>query len=340
MPLILLILAGCRPDAATAPAPMTLSAEQRAAQLASFDRVWSAVKENHYDPKMNGVDWDAVRVELRPKVEAAASEEEVRNILMAMLERLKLSHYAIAESGGEAGSSEAAVEYRSFVPPLARNSPEKIVQFGNVPPVPLRYHYERLPENVGYFYFSIFLNPPTVMPAFNTALDDARSADGFILDLRHNPGGIGIMAVGIGNAFVDKADQKLGTMIQRSGELNFVLNPQAEPYTKPLAILIDAHSGSTSEILAGGLKDLGRARVFGIRSAGQALPSLIETLPNGDRFQFAVANYISTGGQTLEGNGVTPDEIVPYELPYDLPDPVVAAAVKWIQSQTSNKSTP
>jgi C-terminal processing protease CtpA/Prc len=77
-----------------------------------------------------------------------------------------------------------------------------------------------------------------------------------------------------------------------------------------VAILVDAHTGSTSEILSGGLKDIGRARIFGTRTAGAALPSVFKKLPNGDGFQYAIANYISEGGKPLEGIGVTPDQEV------------------------------
>ena len=50
------------------------------------------------------------------------------------------------------------------------------------------------------------------------------------------------------------------------------------------------------------MKDVKRARIFGTRTAGAALPSVISKLPNGDGFQYAIANYISEGGKPLEGN--------------------------------------
>src|SRR5439155_10687832 len=125
-----------------------------------------------------------------------------------------------------------------------------------------------------------------------------------------NPGGLGIMAIGMGNWFVNQPHQELGTMTMRDGELRFVLNPRPETFDGPVAILVDSCSASTSEILAGGLKDLGRARIFGTRTAAAALPSVIERLPNGDGFQYAIANYISEGGKALEGLGVEPDEEV------------------------------
>jgi hypothetical protein len=85
----------------------------------------------------------------------------------------------------------------------------------------------------------------------------------------------------------------------------------------------------------GGLKDLGRAHIVGSRTAGAALPSIIERLPNGDGFQYAVANYVSKGGEVLEGIGVMPDvEVIPTrEALLQGKDPVCEAAIAWIRDQ-------
>jgi len=132
--------------------------------------------------------------------------------------------------------------------------------------------------------------------------------------------------------FVEEKGQRLGTMIMRTGEFNFIINTRANGYHGRVALLIDDLSASTSEIFAGGLQDLKLARVFGTRTAGAALPSMIEKLPNGDGFQYAIANYISEGGEVLEGVGVVPDvEVVPTrENLQSEGDPILEAARKWL----------
>src|ERR1700688_1683989 len=121
----------------------------------------------------------------------------------------------------------------------------------------------------------------------------------------------------------------------RDATLNCVINPRAEVFAGPVAVLVDGSSASTSEIFAGGLKDLGRARIFGTRTAAAALPSVIQKLPNGDGFQYAVANYISEGGKALAGAGVTHDVEVKLtrQAPLAGHDPVVDAALEWIGRQ-------
>lgn len=330
--LLLAISAGCDTPRAAAGAK-GIDQDRRSQHVESFDQVWQTIHDQHYDRTFGGIDWNAVRTELRPRMEAVTSDQEAETILADLVGRLKLSHFAVV------GPNHAPSAERSeFIPSIAADAPATPVKFGNLPEMPLRVFQTKLPQqDVTYFYLSIFLSPPQVMPAYRKAIADARSTAGLIIDLRHNPGGVGIMAMGMGNALINQPDLKLGTMIQRDGELNFVLNPQPEPYTGPVAILIDQRTGSTAEIFAQGMQDIGRARIFGTRSAGQALPSMVTRLPNGCIFQYAVANYISTSGKTLEGHGVTPDEPVDNPLPGDPTDPVIEAAVRWIQSQAEKK---
>ena len=68
-----------------------------------------------------------------------------------------------------------------------------------------------------------------------------------------------------------------------------------QPYEGHVAIVVDEMSASTTEILAAALQRLGRARVFGTPSAGQALPALLTRLPNGDRLMYVIADFAGPG---------------------------------------------
>jgi len=99
----------------------------------------------------------------------------------------------------------------------------------------------------------------------------------------------------------------LGTMTMRAGYTRFFVNPQPNPYLGPVAILTDGGSASTSEIFAAGLQELGRAVVVGERTAGAALPSIIQKLPTGALFQYAIGDFKTPKGTLIEGRGVIPD---------------------------------
>src|SRR5450432_3829540 len=72
-----------------------LSPQQKQKNLESFDFVWETVKSKHWDPQLGGVDWDAVRAELRPRAAVAATDAEARAIIADMLSRLHQSHFAV-----------------------------------------------------------------------------------------------------------------------------------------------------------------------------------------------------------------------------------------------------
>jgi carboxyl-terminal processing protease len=171
------------------------------------------------------------------------------------------------------------------------------------------------------------------MPSFEAAVRVFADNPGIILDLRGNPGGIGIMAMGIAGFFIDESGRQLGEMKMRGTTLKFTVFPRAETYPGRLAILLDEGSASTTEIFAQGMQDLKRARVFGTRSAGATLPSDIIRLPDGDGFQYPTASYTSVSGRVLEGNGVIPDVEVRQsrESLASGRDPVIEAAVQWLR---------
>jgi carboxyl-terminal processing protease len=391
-------------------------------QIESFEKVWTTIRDKHWQKNPGGLDWQAIHAEFYPRIERAKSDDEARAVIREMLGRLKQTHFGIfpsavyndVEAGGggdgsagidtrvldgkavvtdlDPGSSaEKAGVKRGWVvmgvngTPLAlvieklRSDPEihelaleravhsrltgsigdtikavfldgtntqvtrdlelgpergQAARFGNLPPMHVFFESKKL-GNTGYMRFNMFLDLVRVMGSFADSVQGCMQCDGLIIDLRGNPGGIGGMAMGMAGWLVDKPDQRLGAMYLRDATLKFVINPRAEVFTGPVAVLVDGSSASTSEIFAEGLKDLGRARVFGTKTAAAALPSIFERLPNGDGFQYATANYISEGGKPLEGIGVTPDVEVKLTRAGLLAghDAALDAALEWIRKK-------
>jgi carboxyl-terminal processing protease len=147
------------------------------------------------------------------------------------------------------------------------------------------------------------------------------------------------MVMRFGGYFVDSV-RSLGTMKDRQLSLKFVINPQRSrddgsrmsPFEGRLAILTDPVTASTSEIFATGMQRIGRARVFGERSAGAALPAMMTRLPSGDVFVHAVADFIDPDGKRIEGAGTVPDVEVPLSISTlsQGRDGALDEAVRWI----------
>jgi len=320
-------------------------------------------------PSAGGDGFDAIAVAVEPGSagEAAGLEPGMRVVSIDGqavgsrlpagdgLERYERASAAQARASGSPGETRAWIvegqggETQELLVTYAQDERPR-AKFGTLPAAPTELTWRRLSEvererwgaatnEIGIISFNIWLIP--VMKPFDEAMDNLRSADGIILDLRGNPGGIGAMSMGIAGHFT-AAPERLGEMRTRDTRLTFVTNPRrtdsqgrpVEPYAGPLAILVDERSASTTEIFAGGLQHLGRARIFGARTAGAALPAIMTPLPNGDIFLHAFADYRLPDGTALEASGVHPDNDHPYgraDYVHD-GDPALAEAVRWIAS--------
>src|SRR5262249_13095702 len=83
-------------------------------------------------------------------------------------------------------------------------------KFGLLPTQYVWIESRKLDGNIGYIAFNMFLDPARLMPAFEEAVKNFRECDGVIIDIRGNPGGIGIMAMGLAGWFIDAEGQRLG----------------------------------------------------------------------------------------------------------------------------------
>jgi len=90
---------------AAAAIPAAQSDPFAAKASATFEAAWKIIRDSHFDPKMNGVDWQAVRSELGPRAARARNDGELRDVIKTMLDRLGLSHFALIPSGGDGGSA-------------------------------------------------------------------------------------------------------------------------------------------------------------------------------------------------------------------------------------------
>ena len=199
-------------------------------------------------------------------------------------------------------------------------SPGTPVNMPMLPPLVFDLAHERLPLAdggcIGVIRFNLWA--PVLAEAFPGALDEVRQCRGLVIDLRGNPGGVIGTAMGVGGYLVDSptplgyinaggSSARLPALPRRVSDAGKLLSP----YDGALALIVDGGSASTSEVFASGLQAAHRARIFGTRSAGMALPSVAKTLPNGDRLMYAIADLTAPNGERLEGRGIQPDQPTP-----------------------------
>jgi len=129
----LALLVGCATSPRVEPRPIAPPMVPPPFAYETFDAVWTTIDEKHFDPTHNGVDWIAVRDELRPKVADVRTNDELRALLNEMIGRLGQSHFGIipkeiaSPSGARAAVSAAHVTEPTHSPaaamPIASRTP-------------------------------------------------------------------------------------------------------------------------------------------------------------------------------------------------------------------------
>ena len=167
-----------------------------------------------------------------------------------------------------------------------------------------------LTDDIGYIYLYEFAGECAA--EFQTAVKQLQDqgAKGLIIDLRDNPGGWVDAAQDIGDIFLDK-----GTLcyLQYNDGSREYYSTKAGKVDLPLVILMNENSASSSEILAGALKDRADATIVGVQSYGKGIVQTVLELDGGAGMQMTIAQYYTPNGNAVHKVGITPDVLI--ELP-------------------------
>ncbi len=136
------------------------------------------------------------------------------------------------------------------------------------------------------------------------------NVNGFVLDLRNNPGGLLSQAIRVSDAFLKKGEivSTRGRDPQDGDRYNASPDDLAEG--KPIVVLINGGSASASEIVAGALQDHRRAVVVGTRSFGKGSVQTVMPLGGDGAMRLTTARYYTPSGRSIQALGVSPDIIV------------------------------
>ena len=134
--------------------------------------------------------------------------------------------------------------------------------------------------------------------------------NGFVVDLRNNPGGLLNQAIKVSDAFLESGEivSTRGRKPQDSARENATPGDLAQG--KPLVVLINGGSASASEIVAGALQDQRRAIVVGTRSFGKGSVQTLIPLKGEGAMRLTTARYYTPSGRSIQSLGVMPDIVV------------------------------
>ena len=179
-----------------------------------------------------------------------------------------------------------------------------------------------LPSGFGYLRFSAWHQP--LQGEVIEAIRSLRATPGMVIDLRGNPGGSALMVRNVASQFFT-GKRTFGRALTRTGKpvsmffeafelikLTQEFDGAAEAYTGPVVVLVNAGSGSGSELFAAILQSLGRAKVVGEPSCGCLLAFLgFAKVPGGGELAYSEVGFEMADGRRIEGVGVIPDVSVP-----------------------------
>jgi len=200
---------------------------------------------------------------------------------------------------------------------------------------------EPLPGRYGYLRVTHFTD--ATPRDFDRALADLQSTGplrGLVLDLRGNPGGVLESSVSVADEFLDS-----GIIVRaegRTAESRFELRATAGDALRsaPLVVLIDRGSASGAEIVAGALRDHGRATLMGERTFGKGSVQTVMPLANGQALKLTTSRYFTPSGASIHDRGLEPDVSLAGAMGGEVAaaavvgaDPAVQAALQYLRDR-------
>ena len=161
-----------------------------------------------------------------------------------------------------------------------------------------------------------------VLEGINEAAEELgglENANGVILDIRNNPGGLLSSAVDVTEIFLDGGE--ILSVRDRGSENSSIFNAKVGDKVngKPIVVLINGGSASASEILAGALQDHGRGIIVGTKSFGKGSVQTITPLgPKYGGLRLTTARYYTPSGRSIQAQGISPDIVVEHRIPDSL----------------------
>jgi carboxyl-terminal processing protease len=251
----------------------------------------------------------------------------------------------------EAGRLAEAIEHmRGFVGSYVRVA---VARDGE--PEPLQFALERsevqvrtvraepLPGHFGYVRITHFSDStPRDFDRQLSQLQEAAPLAGLVLDLRGNPGGVLESAVTVADDLLDA-----GVIVRAEGRTaasRFEMRATEGDLLRhaPVVVLVDHGSASGAEIVAGALRDHGRATLMGERTFGKGSVQTVMPLPDGQALKLTTSRYFTPSGASIHDRGIEPDVALPAAPALAAPagprdvagDPAVRAALQYLRDRS------
>jgi carboxyl-terminal processing protease len=183
--------------------------------------------------------------------------------------------------------------------PGVRNPLQFKVERDEIPIITVPYAFQVKP-GIGYVKVDRFAE--TTADELRKKLEQlgGNEMSGLVLDLRDNPGGLLNQAIDVSDLFIRKNDLILSTLGRMAGSQHRYVAPSLEKFTMPVIVLINNHSASASEIVAGAMQDHDRGLILGETSFGKGLVQSVYTMDNNTGMALTTARYYTPSGRLIQ----------------------------------------
>jgi tetratricopeptide (TPR) repeat protein len=299
--------------ASTAAAAPKATANPRDPVL-NFEYAWKSLDGNYAQFGVKNVDWDALYRVYRPQVTPATTDEELWNIILAMLRNLNDNHVCLSDGKRRnCGGVQDAREPDDFSLDLVRS---KYLKGGAADTLKGSFTYGWLADGIGYMHFSHFkagVGPTT--QALDAALGKLAGARAMVVDVRGNPGGSGKTEEFVANRFADRKRNYMQTQTRYGREHDDMLPVEyraVEPggpaqFTRPTILLTHRLSASSADIFALAMRVLPHVTMVGDFTEGAFSAQYPDKMPNGWTLWVAFKVMLDVNGVCWDGIGVAPD---------------------------------
>ena len=267
-----------------------------------------------------------------------------------LLRGINTEEAAMRLRGAPGSSVQLRLRHTDTVPGAASRPPfsrvrnvrlsREVIELSPVQAQPLRYVSGGQLHNVGYVRLASFSgNASRDLTAALAKLRDVGATGGVVLDLRGNGGGLVSAGLEVARTFLKPGDIIVSTLDRTGAESIIGLAPtgaEAADLQQPMVVLLDGKSASATEIVAGALRDNGRALIAGTKSYGKGKIQSVYELSDGSAFFLTVATYRTPSGASIDRAGIQPDVVcaAPPELEGGLEDdPCIFAAQQYLAGQ-------
>ena len=285
---------------------------------AVFEAFWGAYDRYYAHFELKEIDWDAVYAEYRPQVGPETTDEELFDILAAMIGELQDGHVYLVGDGRRAISNrdlrrggtdfDAATIQRQYLSDVDTGSDGG------------RFVYGRIGESIGYLRIATLSGGTGVgdevtgwIEEVDRALDELADTRALIVDLRNNPGGRAYNARYVAQRFATDRRRFLITRSRNgpdhddfSAPNHWYVEPRGETIDQPVVVVTNRNTFSAAEWLTLGLRQFDHVTHIGTHTGGGLAMFLPRQLPNGWMHTVSVQDTRGPGGRSYERVGIPP----------------------------------